>query len=368
MFDRRLLVHFDRTLMGMTLGLVLLGVFVIYSATQQRVDLPIPASRFYLKQLHWVVYGLLGLLLVVAIDYHTLSRMAYPLYALTILVLAVLPIAGKTAGGSQRWLSLGPLNVQPAELGKIVLVLVLARYLDQCRDKGPLTLQDLWLPTLLVLIPAWLVARQPDLGTAVVLITVYVAMILLMGVERRTLVCFLGLVILLVPVLWWVLRDYQRERILVLFSPGADTLGSGYHILQSKIAIGSGGVLGKGLLAGTQSRLNFLPEKHTDFIFAVFSEETGFVGSALLLIYFALFIARGIDIARHARDRLGTLIALGVVCIFLVQVFVNIGMTIGLVPIVGLPLPFLSYGGSAVVTSMMLVGLLLNIKMRRLLF
>jgi len=255
-----------------------------------------------------------------------------------------------------------------SELAKPVLILVLARYFTEHTPAGTaaLTFRGLLFPVLLVGLPFGLIVKQPNLSTAMVLVVLLCVMALMIGLRRTTLLTLLLLGVGVLPLAWTlVLKDYQRERLLTLLNPQPDLLGAGYHSWQSKIAIGSGGLWGKGLLAGTQSRLSFLPERHTDFIFAVLAEEVGFVGVVLLLCLFGCLLVHGFNIAYRSRDRLGALVATGVVTTLAVQIFLNIGMTIGLVPIIGLPLPLMSYGGSSLVMTFLCLGLLMNVRMRR---
>jgi rod shape determining protein RodA len=263
---------------------------------------------------------------------------------------------------------LGPLSFQPSELVKVFLVLSFARYFTEARREGGLRFRDLLIPLLMLVIPFTLIAKQPDLGTALVLCFVAGALIFASGFPLKILLLMTGGGVIAMPVAWTFLKDYQKVRIITLLNPDFDPLGAGYHSWQSKIAIGSGGFWGKGWLAGTQSGLNFLPEKHTDFIFAVFAEEWGFVGATALIVLYLILVLRGISIAYASKDRLGSLIATGLVVMLSIYILFNIGMTAGLTPVVGLPLPLFSYGGSSMLATMIAIGLLLNIRMRRFLY
>jgi rod shape determining protein RodA len=263
---------------------------------------------------------------------------------------------------------MGPFTFQPSELVKVFLVLSLARYFTETHREGGLRFRDLLIPLVMVVIPFALIAKQPDLGTALVLFFVASALIFASGFPLKTLLVITGAGVIAMPIGWIFLKDYQKIRVITLLNPDFDPLGAGYHSWQSKIAIGSGGFWGKGWLAGTQSGLNFLPEKHTDFIFAVFAEEWGFVGTAALIVLYLVLVLRGIYIAYASKDRLGCLIAAGVVAMLSVYILFNIGMTVGLTPVVGLPLPLFSYGGSSMLATMVAIGLLLNIRMRRFLY
>ena len=364
-FDRRLATNFDWGTLAFSLAIVSLSIVLLYSATSERLEGP---SGMHLKQLVWAVIGLVSMFAVLCIDYQTLCRHAYVLYGALLVSLVIVLLFGRVVNGSQRWLVLGPWHVQTSELAKPVLILVLARYFTEHTPAGTasLTFRDLLLPVLLVGLPFGLIVKQPNLSTAMVLVVLLAVMALMIGLRGTTLITLLLLGVGVLPLAWTlVLKDYQRERLLTLLNPQPDLLGAGYHSWQSKIAIGSGGLWGKGLLAGTQSRLSFLPERHTDFIFAVLAEEVGFVGVVLLLCLFVCLLVHGFIIAYRSRDRLGALVATGVVTMLAVQIFLNIGMTIGLVPIIGLPLPLMSYGGSSLVMTFLCLGLLMNVRMRR---
>ena len=266
--------------------------------------------------------------------------------------------------GAQRWIQIGSLSFQPSEFSKVFLIICLATFMDK-RIEWLEEFKD-YLPVFgYIFVPWLLVMRQPDLGTSLTFIAILIGMIFVSGFKYKWFFRLGIAFIALLPAFWMVLKDYQKNRIRVFLSPELDPFGSGYHVIQSKIAIGSGGLFGKGWLAGTQSQLNFLPENHTDFIFAVAGEEFGFVGAALIILLYLIIIWRGIAIALDADDNFGTLLAVGVTSMFMFHVMVNIGMTAGIMPVTGVPLPFLSYGVSSLTTNLMLVALLLNIKVRK---
>jgi rod shape determining protein RodA len=271
---------------------------------------------------------------------------------------------GRTVSGARRWLLLGPLSVQPSELFKICFVLM-AVWLVTSRWAQPIGTTALVLAVPMIVVPMALIVKQPDLGTALLLLPVLIALMVAAGMRLRLLggLALAGLAA--TPLVWLVLRDYQRERILVFLDPLRDPLGTAYNVIQAKIAIGSGQLLGKGVAGATQSRLAFLPERHTDFIFAVFAETWGFVGCLVLLTCYALLLLRGFDIAASTREPVGRLVALGVTSLVATQVLINVGMVTGLLPVVGIPLPLMSYGGSSMVVSMMALGLLLSVRMRQ---
>lgn len=363
MFDRRLIQNFDYPLLGLVLVLAGIGIVNLYSAGFNRT--PEGATPVYLKQIYWLAVGLGIMFVTLLYHYRHYEKIAYPLYALSLLLLVGVMVAGKTVSGSRRWLVLGPLTFQPSELAKVAIVLVLARYFSRKPQTGPLTCKDLLVPGLLALVPATIIIKQPDLGSGLLVLAVAGGIILFAGVHWRTLLaCATGL-LLAAPLAWPFLKDYQKQRLLTFLDPEKDPLGSGYHIIQSKIAVGSGEFWGKGFLTGTQSQLYFLPEQHTDFAFSVFAEEWGFVGSAVLILLYAGLILYGLVVARGCKDRFGQYLAVGVTVLVFWQVFINLSMVTGVLPVVGIPLPFLSYGGSSLFTTLLALGVLMNVRMRR---
>jgi rod shape determining protein RodA len=326
---------------------------------------PAPLKVLFYKQIVWFCIGLLVMVAAFSFNYRQLERWAHPIYIGCVLMLLGVVVFGKLAGGSRRWLILGPLHFQPSEMIKIAVVLVLAKYYSKDATARGFTLKELARPMLLAMLPVGLIVMQPDLGTAGLVTLIAVTITLFMKVERRSLLTLLAGCMAVVPAVWLVLKDYQKRRILTFLNPDHDPLGSGYHIIQSKIAIGSGMITGKGYLQGTQNGLSFLPEEHTDFIFSILAEEWGLVGSALLIFLFIALILWGVSIAHRCRDPFGTILAVGLTSLFFWQVIINIGMTMGLMPVVGVPLPFISYGGSSTITVAICVGLLMNVSMRR---
>lgn len=366
MFDRRLVQNFDWLLLGLVVAITAIGLVNLYSAGYNRQ--PPGATPLYLKQMYWLAVGLALMFLTLLYDYRHLEKLSYPLYLLSILMLVGVMVGGKMAGGSRRWLPIGPFAFQPAELAKIAIILVLAAYFSRRPRLEPLRFKDLLFPLFLVLAPLLLIVKQPDLGSGILVALVAASLILFVGVNWRTLAgCTLALV-LSSPVIWGLLKDYQRQRILTFLNPEQDPLGAGYHIIQSTIAVGSGQFWGKGFLKGTQSQLHFLPEQHTDFVFSVFAEEWGFLGSAVLLLLFTGLILWGLQVARDCKERFAHLLALGVTALIFWQVFINLCMVTGFMPVVGIPLPLFSYGGSSLIATLLAVGFLLNIRMRRFLF
>jgi rod shape determining protein RodA len=366
MIDRRMLLNIDWLLVLLVFALGAWGLTTVYSATHGRLETHL--DDLHLKQIYWFSAGVALMVLVTLVDYQSLSKGAYPLLVFGTLLLIMVLVFGRVASGARRWIALGPLSFQPSELVKVFLILGLARYFTAARREAGWRFRDLLAPVCMVLVPFLLIAKQPDLGTALVLFFMACTIVFASGFPLKILLSLAGAGLVAMPVGWMFLKDYQKVRVITLLNPDFDPLGAGYHSWQSKIAIGSGGFWGKGLMAGTQSGLNFLPEKHTDFIFSVFAEEWGFIGAAALVVLYLAVVLRGISIAYTSKDRLGSLIATGVVSMLSVYILFNIGMTVGLTPVVGLPLPLFSYGGSSMLATMVAVGLLLNIRMRRFLY
>ncbi|UCF95586.1 MAG: rod shape-determining protein RodA [Desulfobacterales bacterium] len=363
MFDRRLVQNFDWGLLLLVFLLGCIGLAILYSAVT--AETPLPQKKIFIKQLIWFSAGLAAMVLTFLFNYKKLDRWAQPIYVVCVLLLIGVLFVGKYVGGSRRWLSLGPISIQPSELVKIGIIIMLARYYSKDANTQGFTLRELFKPFILVLIPFALIVKQPDLGTAMLLVLIACSMTMFVKIERRSLVCLVAFCAVSVPMVWFFLKEYQKRRILVFLDPDRDPLGAGYHIIQSKIAIGSGMIAGKGYLKGTQNALSFLPEEHTDFIFSVLAEEWGFIGSGLLILLFLILIFWGLKVAQGCREPFGTILAVGVTAMIFWQVVINIGMTMGLMPVVGVPLPLISYGGSSVITSAICIGLLLNVSMRR---
>lgn len=364
-FDRRLVSHFDWTLLLLTLILVGVGVLTVYSATYEKGQ---ELSPVLLRQFSWVALGLVGMFAAFAIDYRRLEGLAYLLYGLSIILLLLVPILGSSGGGAQRWIDLGLFSIQPSELSKVALLIVLAREFHRHAPPQGYGLLDLLYPTMVMAVPAGLVLAEPNLGTAVILGLLFVSIAFAAGMRLSVVAIVGGAGGSMLPFLWHFLKPYQRQRVLTFLHPDTDPLGTGYHMIQSKITIGSGGLWGKGFLQGTQTRLDFLPEKHTDFVFAVLTEEWGFIGGVVILALYGALLARLLVIAWKARDRFGSFIAVGAASIIFWQLLINIGMNLGMLPVVGVPLPLVSYGGSSLLTVMIALGLVLNVSTRRFLF
>ena len=332
-----------------------IGVAMLYSAAGG--DLQPWASRQIIR----FGIGAALMFIVALVDIRSWMRASYVIYALALVLLAGVEVLGATVMGAQRWVDLGVLQLQPSEIMKIALVMALARYFHGVTLEDMRRITVLIPPILLILAPVGLVLRQPDLGTAALLAISGTAMLFLAGVRLWTVGLAIGGLLAAVPIAWQFLHEYQKTRILTFLDPETDPLGAGYHILQSKIALGSGGIFGKGFLQGTQSHLNFLPEKQTDFIFTMLAEEQGLVGGLGLLVLYLALIVYGIAISLRSASAFGRLLGMGVVTTFFLYVFINVAMVMGVIPVVGVPLPLISYGGSAMLTLMFGFGLLLNI-------
>ncbi len=359
--------RFDWFALALLFLIGLMGILTLFSASQG-----IPSSedgiQVHGKQGLWWALGFLGLAAALLLDYRHLEHYAYPIYGITVALLVYVLLFGRAIAGARRWIDLGLVQFQPSELVKLTLLLTLAKYFQDHQEDRPYGLVQLWRPLLIFLIPFVLVLLEPDLGTAIILLLVSFSLLLFLGLRRRSLVvlCLVGVASL--PAGWCFLKDYQKDRILTYLDPSRDPLGSGYHILQSKIAIGSGGFWGKGFLHGTQSRLRFLPEQHTDFIFSVFAEEWGFLGCALLLLAYLTVILWAFHLSTRSKDLFGMIVSLGVTFLLFWHVVINIAMGTGLLPVVGIPLPLFSYGGSFLLVVLLSVGVLVNIYLRRFVF
>lgn len=309
--------------------------------------------------------GLMFLIAVSLTDVRLWLRYAYAFYALALVLLAAVEVAGSVGMGAQRWIDLGVIKLQPSELMKVALVLALARYFQGVGTEEIGRPLKLIVPLVMVGAPAALVLKQPDLGTALMLLASSGVVFFAAGVRLWMFALVAGAGLAAAPIAWRFLHDYQRQRVLTFIDPSTDPLGSGYHILQSKIALGSGGVFGKGFLQGSQSHLNFLPEKQTDFIFTMFAEEMGLVGAVALVVLYALILAYCFTVALSARHQFGRLLVVGITMTFFLYVFINMAMVMGLIPVVGVPLPLISYGGTAAVTIMIGFGLIMSIQVHR---
>ena len=363
MLDRRSYRNIDFWMIFATLALVGIGILMIGSATH--INSPSEDRYWYVQRQG--MFALLNFVLIMVMlkfDYKILGPMGNLLYGINLLMLIAVMFVGQSALGAQRWIQIGPITLQPSEFAKLIMIISMAHLLDSREEK----LKSIWdlLPIFaFVIVPFVLVLKQPDLGTSLVFLAIVLGMVFVAGIDAKLLLKLFVAALAFMPVFWLFLKDYQKSRLTVFLDPNVDPLGAGYHIIQSKIAIGSGQLFGKGLFNGTQSQLNFLPENHTDFIFAVVGEELGFVGSVVILMLYLLLLYRGVKTAQNARDTFGTLLAAGITSMMAFHVLVNVGMTIGIMPVTGIPLPFMSYGVSALTTNLVSVGILLNIQSRQ---
>lgn len=350
--------RFNFALLGNVLLLAFCSLVLVYSASHHSAAL----SHLVWKQLLWICVGFLAMSVFYVVDYQSLIHSAYLYLAVIIFLLVLLLLLGKTRGGSARWFHLGLFSVQPSELAKLALILAVTRYVSENSRE----IRTFWgmLPALgIALLMIFLILRQPDLGTAAVLLPITFAILYVAGARAWHLLGLIAVGAASTPLIWnFVLKDYQKRRWLSFIAPENDALGSGYNAIQSGIAIGSGGLTGKGFLQGTQSQLNFVPMHHTDFIFSVLAEEWGLLGCLVVLLLYLALLLQAAKIARNARDLRGTLLCSGIVAMLTTQVIFNIGMTSGMLPVTGITLPLLSYGGSSILTIMICVGILLNIR------
>ena len=347
-------------------------MFLILSATKSG-DASLLANSFLKKQMIAALIGILAIIVSLLFNYEILRDYAEIIYIANLLLLGIVLVIGQTVKGGQSWISLGRFNFQPAEITKLIVIIMLAHVL--AKDKY--NVQNFFgmvIPGLYVFIPFSLILLQNDLGSSLVLLAIFIGMIYVAGANAKFL--FGSIFGVLVSAVSWVaahiylgvyipLKEYQLNRLLVLVNPSRDPLGSGYNVRQSKIAIGSGGLFGKGLFTGSQNQLNFLPEKHTDFIFSVLGEELGFIGAIIILLLYFLLLWRALIVAREAKDKFGEYVVIGIISMLGFHIFQNVGMAVGLMPVTGIPLPFLSYGGSSLITNLLGIGLILNINIRK---
>jgi rod shape determining protein RodA len=362
MFGSRFWKNFDWILLGIALLLVVIGLIVIYSTSFKAANLVTP--NVAINQLIFSVIGIIAMLIAARVDYRSLDRITPILYGFMLLSLLLVFVLGKTALGATRWIDVGFFQFQPSEFAKLIVIITLAKYFSANYDfmENP---RHLAISLLYALIPALLVLVQPDLGTALVIGSIWLVMAVVARVRWTYLAALFMTLILTIPLLLPFLRPYQRARLEVFLNPTADPLSTGYNVVQSTITVGSGQLFGRGLASGSQTQLNFLPSQPTDFIFAVLSEKMGFIGGILVILLFVALMLRGVVIASRAADRFGLFMSVGIVTMLLVHIVINIGMNIGLMPVTGIPLPFVSYGGTSLLVSLLAVGLLQSIAIRR---
>ncbi len=361
----RILENFDRPLFVTALMLCGIGLMTIYSSSY------LNHIEIFYRQVAFMTLGLALALIVNFLDYRFFERLAYPAYFLAMALLVLVEIRGMSAGGAQRWLQIGPFVLQPSEPAKLAIVLCLAKFYASERPASTqgYGLRDLWPVLLIAGLPMALIFHQPNLGTTLLVAFTTGTVVFLCNLKVRTIIFLAIIASIGAPLAYkFGLKDYQRVRVQTFLNPQSDPLGEGYHTIQSMISTGSGQFFGKGYLKGTQSKLEFLPEHHTDFVFSVFAEEWGFAGTLCVLGLFWIFVFLSIDVVRKAKDKFGAVLAMGCLSIIFWQVIVNIGMELGLLPVVGVTLPFFSYGGSSMITVMIALGILLSVSSRRHIF
>ncbi len=362
MKERPRIQDFDWVLLAIVAAITTMGVLEIYSSTHASA-----MAGMQWKQLMWIGIGVAGMFVIASIDYHTLLDQAPVLYAFGIVSLLVVLVMGYSRLGAKRWIAVGGFNLQVSEIMKLIIIIVLARYLSEVHTDR-LTLQDLAKIALLTLVPVGLILKQPDLGTAMVLVPVAVVGAFLAGIEWKHAAVGLLALVILVPIAWGMrthLKPYQQQRIQTFLHPEQDQRGAGYQILQSEIAVGSGGFWGKGFGKGSQNQLGFVPVRYSDFILAALAEEQGFIGVCVVLLLYLGLILRLVDNAQKAKDKAGMYVVMGVTAILGFHVLVNSAMVIGYMPVTGIPLPLMSYGGSAIAFVFLSLGLVMNVRMRR---
>lgn len=360
MLNKKLWKNFDFGLLITVILICALSIVVISSASHA---IETGSYKKVIVQSFAILFGIILLFIITLFDYNQISRLSKIIYILNILVLISVLFVGKVSNGAQSWIHIGPIDIQPSEFSKIAIILTLAntfKDMDEVRS-----FKDLIGPLIHVGIPFIIVMLQPDLGTALVFIAIFIGMLFISGVRPKVFGGLIAAGLAMLPVAYKILKPYQRNRLLSFINPNLDPMGSGYHVIQSKIAIGSGMFWGKGLYNGSQTQLYYLPEAWTDFIYSVVGEELGFIGAASLILLYGIMLYKCWRIAFMAKDKYGYLIAVGIISMFTFHIFENIGMTVGIMPITGIPLPFMSYGGSSIVANMIAIGLLLNIGMRR---
>ncbi len=358
-------IDFNLALVIFTLNVI--GLINLYSATHGPNSKGV--ASLFVSQVIYLIMGWIIFAAVTFINYRIFLKLAYPFYVINCLLLILVMIIGHSSLGAQRWLDLGFFRYQPSESMKLVVVLVLARYFHTHVKPQGHSFKELLLPATLTLFPALLVVKQPDLGTGLLLISVIATICLFVKMRRSVVIWLILSFVCALPLAWkFALKDYQKNRIHTFLDANRDPRGAGYNSIQSKIAVGSGKFFGKGFRKGTQGQLEFLPERHTDFIFSVLSEEHGFVGSVTTLALYCILFLMGARIASQAKDKFGVLLTLGVMSILFWHMFINVGMTTGLLPIVGIPLPLISYGGSSLLTTMLGLGMVSSVSLRRFLF
>jgi rod shape determining protein RodA len=355
------ILKLDWLMLTVALLLLTIGLAALYSVSFSGNEFN---SGYFVKQIVAIFIGIGIMIVLSAYDYRAFGFFSTKLYLSAVLILFGVIYFGIQARGTVGWFGISGFNFQPVELTKLIVIIFLANFLSKKRNELS-TWVRIFSSAILIFIPVWLILWQPDFGSAVIIIGIWLGMFLASGISKKNIAIFISIMLVMVFSSWFFLRDYQKDRIKNFVNPYNDPRGSGYNVIQSIVAVGSGGTWGKGLGHGSQSQLNFLPEKHTDFIFAAISEELGFLGSFLVLGLFGILLYRMKNIAKFARDNVGYLMSIGIMIMFSLQIFINIGMNIGIAPIAGIPLPLLSYGGSSVMIMLASIGILQSIYIRR---
>jgi rod shape determining protein RodA len=365
--DRRVFQHFDWLLLGLVLAVLGIGLANLFSATQAGVEQGLPAE--FRRQLAAVAIGVLAVTFLLMVDYRRLERWAPALYAAALLLTASTLVFAPVTRGNRSWLVYGPLSIQPAEFAKLGLVLLMARWFQRHPPGLVRRLRDLLVPGLILAGPVGLILLQRDLGVAVLTLLIGATYLLFVRIPARAWAVVGAAGLMALAGLWsFVFKEYQRKRILDFFDPTRDPLASGYQAIQSRIAVGSGGITGQGYLEGPQTQLQFLPTQHSDFAFSVLAEEWGFIGCSVLLVFYLSMLVWGLVVASNSKDGFGSMVAIGVVAMLFWPAAINVAMVLGLAPVIGVPLPLVSYGGSQVLANLIGLGLLMNISMRRYIF
>lgn len=368
MFDKKLFKNFDYALIVIVVILVAVGMVMIKSATSS-ITSDDNAYSYVIRQGVSLAVGLVLMFVIIAIDYNTLGGFYWYFYGFNIALLLAVKIFGKEINGAKSWIQFGSFSMQPSEFSKILFIIFMAKFISLIREKynGDISSpKNLGVILGLASIPLFLIYIEPALGTAMVLLTIIVALLFAANLNYKYFLAGITGILISSPLLWFfVLKDYQKNRIIHFLNPDLDPLGKGFQVIQSKIAIGSGGLWGQGLFQGTQTQMGYLPFKETDFIFAVLGEELGFVLCMLILLLYGILLLKLIDIARNSKDLFGSMLTLGIAAMIGIHIFQNVGMTMGLFPVAGIPLPFISYGGSSLIANLIGIGLVLNVSMRR---
>lgn len=363
--DEDELRRFNWTLLILQTLIFGVGIWNMISATGADAD----QTHLYRTQFLWFGIGLALTSIILIVHFSFLSRVAYLIYFFNLLLLVAVLIVGRTSLGAKRWLYLGGMGFQPSEFMKLSIILCFAKFFEADKNVGGYGIRDLLLPMFIIGIPFFLILLQPDLGTGIILLMTFGSLMLFLRIKTRIIIFLAVTGLIAAPLIYnFGLKPYQRQRIISFLDPASDPKGAGYNSIQSMIAVGSGKLVGKGYRQGTQSKLNFLPEHHTDFAFSVFSEEHGFVGCLLLIALYLVFLFNGLSASYQSNDKFAMLVGFGICSLFFWQIFINMGMVIGIMPVVGVPLPYLSYGGSSLITSMVATAVLVNIANKKFMF